>query len=149
MANTVKDILTQSRLVASTELGATYQRLMFVFDLSKLNTYAAKLAFGFRSLSAVPNETVTKSFTQDQEFELILVDTIANTSNDTDREESLDVMYDKQDEIMKQMILTKINLSGVVLNVSQPSISEPEFFDDNKIVALRTQYTVKYRSLLT
>lgn len=149
MATTVADILTESRSIASTTLGATWQRLQFIFDVTKLNERTGKQAFGIRPLGAVPNETVTKSFTQDHDFELILSDTFARGQSDIQREEVLDVMYDRQDEIMQQMVLTKINLSSTVMNVSQPTISEPEFFDDNKLVVLRTQYTVKYRSLLT
>lgn len=145
---TVKDILTESRSIASTVLGPTYQRLAFIYDVTKLHERQARLAFGFRPLGAVPVPSVTKSITQDQEFELILTDTFGRGVTDEQREAALDVMYDKQDDIMAQMMLTKINLASVVISVTQPSISEPEFVDDNKLIVLRTQYIVKYRRLL-
>ena len=148
MATLVPQILEQSRSIAATELGATYQRLAFIYDLSKLDIRRGRLAYGIRPLSAVPSSGIVRAFTLDHEFELILTDTIARGLDDSQRETAIDVMYDKADELMKLMINTKINLSNFVIHVFQPSISEPEFFDDNKVVALRTQYIVKYRSLL-
>lgn len=148
MATFVKDILTESRTIATGVLPSTFQRLKYIYDVTRLDIRTGKEAFGFRPLGAVPTDTVTKSFTFDQDFELVLTDTIARGEGDIQREDAIDNLYDQSDEVMKQMMLTKINLSNFVLSVTQPGMSEPELFDDNKLVVLRTQYVVKYRSLL-
>jgi hypothetical protein len=78
----------------------------------------------------------------------MLTDTIARDDSDAQRETVLNTMYNKAHEIFKDLVNQKINLASFVMNVSQPSLSEPEFIDDNKIVILRMQFVVKYRSNL-
>ena len=148
MSALVSNILTQTKSVISTELGATYQELPFIYDVSKNNLRRAEKAYGVRPLSALPTEGVTKVYTLDHDFEVILSDTFARGDSDSQRETALNTMYDKADEIFKALIATKINLAATVLHVFGPTLSEPEFFDDNKMVILRMQYTVKYRSTL-
>lgn len=149
MSAIVQNIITQAESLASTTLGATYQRLPFVYDVTKNDVRHATLAYAVRPLSAIPAETVTKVYTLDHEFELILTDTIARAVSDDERRSALNTMYNKADEIFKALVNTKINLASTVLLVTSPSMSEPEFLYDHKFVVLRMQFTVKYRSALT
>ena len=148
MAAIVQNIITQSKVLAAGILGASYKELRFVYNVDKNDIRSAEKAYGVRPLEASPVETVTRVYTVDQRFELILTDTIGRSDDDTQRTDAMNVMYDKVDEIFKSLVNTKINLSSTVLNIVGPSISEPEFVLDNKLVILRMQYTVKYRSAL-
>jgi hypothetical protein len=102
-----------------------------------------------RPLDASPTQGVNRTYNMDHRFELILGDTIARAENDSQHLTSLQTMYDAADEIFKDLVQTKIGLPTLVLNVFDPSLSEPELLDENKIVILRMQLTVKYRSSLT
>lgn len=148
MATIVQDIITQSKSIASTLLGASYKELRFVYTVERNDIRSAEKGYSVRPLSATPAESVTRVYTLDHGFEFILTDTIGRSDDDSQRTDALNTMYDKADEYFKQIINTKINLPSVVLLVSSPSISEPEFVLDNKLVILRMQYTVKYRSAL-
>ena len=148
MATIVENIVDNSKSTAATVLGAGYKELRFVYAVEKNDIRSAEKAYSVRPLSAIPAESTVKAYTVDHQFELVLTDTIGRSDDDTQRTDALMVMYDKIDEIFKAFINTKLSLPATVLWVSSPSISEPEFVLDNKLVILRMQYTVKYRSLL-
>lgn len=149
MSTYVTQITNETKSIASSTLGVEYKELRFVFDVAKNDIRSAEKAYGVRPLSAVTAESVTRFYTLDHEFELVLTDTIGRSDDDTQRQDAINIMYDKADEIFKAMIHTKINLASFVLNVTSPSMSEPEIINDNKFVILRMQYNVKYRSALT
>lgn len=148
MATIVGDIIDSMKSIIATELGATYQELKYVYNVEKNNLRSMEKAYGVRPVDAATAESVTKAFTLDHSFEIILTDSVARTDTDVQRTDAIKVMYDKGDEIFKDFINTKIALPLVVLDVRAPSISEPEFVDDNKMVILRFQTVVKYRSNL-
>lgn len=148
MANTVKDIIDNSRTVMINTLalsGDTWQQLRNFYDIEKNDIRSAAKAFGIKPLSAAPENTVTNFYTVDHTFEIILTDTITRVEGDSERETALTEIYNQLDEIFKQLQNSKINGTANVLLVSQPSISEPEFLDDNKFLVVRAQYVVKYR----
>lgn len=148
MSTYVSQIITQTLSVISTELGSTYQQLRYVYDVEKNGLRGAYLAYGVRPLDASSAETICQNYTFDHGFEVILTNTIARTDSDSQATTALGTMYNKADEIFKALVNTKINLASFVLNVFDPSMSEPEFLDDQKYVVLRMQYKVKYRSQL-
>lgn len=148
MSTIVQDILTQTKALAATTFGATYQELRYVYDVAKNDIRSGRLAYGVRPLSAATSAGVTRVYTMDHVFELVMTDTAARTDSDENAEDALNVMYSKADDLFKAMVNTKISLASTVLNVFNPSISEPEFIDDQKLIVLRMQFTVMYRSAL-
>ena len=76
---------------------------------------------------------------------------LARAEGDSEKETVTNDMYDKLDEIFKDLVHTKVGLPANVLNAFGPSFSEPEILGDarNKFVALRMQFIIKYRSLIT
>lgn len=145
----VRQIIDNSKSLASTTFGAEYQALRFIYEVEKNHLRGQRLGFAVRPLAASPAETVTKTFTLNQDFEIILTDSIARADDDSQKEEVIKVMYDMLDDFFQALINTKLSLPTIVLFVSAPSMSEPEFIDDNKLVILRAQYTVRYRSSTT
>lgn len=149
MSNLVSQILTQTKSIVSTELGASYSEIPFIYDVEKNDLRRASLGYGVRPLGAISNPTVFKSYTLDHEFEIILTQVFARAgTNDSQVEEAFNTMYDKADELYSNLLATKINLPTIVLNVQEPSLLEPEVLSDNKLGVLRMQYTVKYRKNL-
>lgn len=151
MSATVKNILDAWRSTSATSLGAGYQLLAHVYDVSKNNIRQARLAYGVRPLKADPVTTVNRTYTLDQTFEIILTDTVARAA-DTDAQVTtvLETMYNKADEIFKLAVNTHLALPTQVLNVFDPRLLEPEIIDgETKVVVFRMQATVKHRSSLT
>lgn len=147
MSAIVGDILTNVRAQAASILTG-WQRLPYVFDVSKNNSTRAKLAYGVRALDASPADGVNRCYTLDHRFELILTDTIARGNDDSLIETSIGTLFDKSDEMFKALVHTKISLPLVVLNISSPSLLPPELYEKEKIVAVRMQFNVSYRSAL-
>jgi hypothetical protein len=149
MATIVQDIIDNSKSLALTILGPTYKELRFVYSVDKNDIRSAEKAYSVRPLDASEADSTVRVYTVDHRFELVLTDTIGRSDDDSQRTDALNTMYDMVDEIFKEFINKKLNLAATVLNVFGPNISEPEFVLDNKLVILRMQYTVKYRSALT
>lgn len=151
MSDHVSNIVTNTKELIATTLGATYQELAHVYEVTKNNIRNAKLAYGVRSLSADPVSTVTQTYTLDHLFEIILTDTAPRSgTSDAQLQASFMTMFNKADEIFKAMVNTKISLPLSVLNIFDPRILEPEIIDgETKMAVLRMQVTVKYRSALT
>jgi hypothetical protein len=148
MSTYVSQILTSTKSIISTELGSDYQALRYIYNVELNGLRGAYKAYGVRPLAASSNETICRNYTLDHQFEVILTDTFARADNDSQIETSIGTMYNKADEIFKELVNQKIGLSSFVLNVFDPSISEPELLGDQKFVILRMQYTIKYRSAL-
>lgn len=148
MATIVQDIIAQSKVVY---LGAFpgAQELPYIFDVEKNDLRRSEDSFGIRPLSASNAETITRNYTLDHGFELILTRSVPRgNQDDSQKIAALEVLYDRGDEFFKALVNTKINLPSVVLNVFDPEFSEPEFDEGGKIAILRMQYVVKYRSSL-
>lgn len=149
MSTIVQNILTQTKSIASTTLGATYQEIPFVYELERNDIRRAALGYGVRPLNADTTEGLVKAYTLDHNFEFIFTDAWARAGNsDSQIESAFNTMFNQCDEIFKALLNSKINLPSTVLNVQDPSISEPELLNDNKLAVLRMQYVVKYRSNL-
>ncbi len=149
MATIVSQIITNAEALAATTFGATYQRLKFVYEVTKNDVRGATLAYGIRPLSAIPVDGITRTYTVDHTFELVLMDTTARDLSDDERRAALNTMYDKADEYFKALVSTKLSLANLVWVVQSPSMSEPEVYPDQKFVVLRMQFVVKYRSSLS
>lgn len=149
MANIVEQIITGVKAVAVAQLGSTYREIPFVYEVEKNNVRTAHLGYGLRPLAADFTTSVNRSYALDHRFELILTNSVARTDSNAQHLTALNTMYDQADEIFKDLVQTKVGLPTLVLNVFDPSLSEPELLDENKIVILRMQFTVKYRSSLT
>lgn len=149
MANIVQNIMTNIEASAVTILGASYQKLLFTSDVSKNDSRHIALAYGVRPLSAASSISITRAYTLDHTFELILTDLVARYISDAEKAIIINIMYDKCDQLFVSMVNSKLSLPASVLSVSSPSISEPEFLEDQKFVVFRMQFVVKYRSLIS
>lgn len=147
MSAHVQSIVTAMKASVSTVVGAGWDELPFVQDLSKNNKRTSKFAYGVRPLEANPAEgNILRSIFLDHKFEIILTDSIASRGNDLEIMSSLEELYDQADEIFKVLVNSKISLPDLVIVVSEPSMLAPEIIENAKIVALRLQLKVKYRS---
>jgi len=150
MAATVANIITQVKAIALAELGSTYQELRFVYDLPRNDMRGGKLGYGVHPGAATENADVSpiNYYTLDHTFSLVLTDTVARNSSSDESLTVIQTMFNKLDEIYQDMVNTKINLASTVLTVGSASLSEPEFFLDNKLIAITMEFVVRYRQSL-
>lgn len=149
MSAIVTSILTNVLSTISSTLGGSYQELRHIYDVTKNDIRTAKLGYGVRPLSASNSEPgILRVYTVDHGFEVILTDTITRGASDTERTTAIGTMYDKADEIFKALVNSKAGSASYVLVVNNPSMSEPEFLEENQIVVLRMQLNIRYRSAI-
>jgi hypothetical protein len=148
MAATVGSIITEIKSVASSKLGSEWKEVPNVYKLSGTDTRRGSKSYGARPLAAGSTGTVTNAYALDHQFELVLMDVFPNKSDSAQAEAVISNLYDKQDEIFKQIARSKINLPTTVMLVSEPQLSEPEFINGQELIALRQQFNVRYRQTL-
>jgi len=148
MATTVSSIMTQVKALASAELGTAWHELPNVLSLDANDDRRGSKGYGVRPLGASDAPSTLNSYALDHQFQLILMDSVARTDDDSQAMTVAGNLFDKMDEIYKSLVRTKVNLAGTVLIVGSPSLSEPEFIAGNKFVALRQNFNVKYRQTI-
>lgn len=148
MATTVTSIMAQAKVIAAASLGATWKEMPSVFNLESNDLRRGAKSYGVKPGAAASAATVTNSYALDHVFELILMDKNPRKDSEAQALAVIDDLYDKQDTIYKAMVRAKLNLGGTVLLVSNPSLSEPEFINSRELIALRQQFTVKYRQAI-
>lgn len=147
MSAHVQSIVAGMKTIIAAELGAEWQELPYSHDLSKNNKRVKKNGYGVRPLDAASAEgNILRSIFLDHKFEIILTDSVVTRNSDLEISNSLDSLYDKADELFKELVNSKVALPNLVISVSEPSIQAPEIIEAASLVALRLQLKVKYRS---
>lgn len=149
MANTVGTIYDNCLAQIVSDLPVDFQELPFVHDVSLNDSRRLDKGYGLRFLDGPFSDTLTREYTIDQGFEMVLTRTNPRQDNDEDLITAEKFLYDKADDVLAALVGTKAGSPGIVLLVSQPSFLEPELLQDNKYVALRVQFIIKYRRALT
>lgn len=130
-------------------LGADHNRLEYIYDVSKNSFTNNSKRYGVEVMSASSAATVTRAFTLDHIFKVIVTDNYFNKEeSDLDQRKVIFALYDKIDEITKRIYAKKIGLPSIVLFVSLDNIEEPEFIDEDNVAVLKAIYTIKYRNLI-
>lgn len=144
--NTVEQISDSILTQMQTSLGADFKPLSYFFDVSQNNFVGNKKRFGVVPLSGSNNLTVTKSFTVDQNFQMILTDNYKNVGNsDSKQRDVLFFLYDKFDEIIATLYMSKLGIPNIVLFTGLQDFAEPEFLDEENLAVLKVNIIVKYR----
>ncbi len=149
MANIVEQINDALTSRVSTTLGVTYSELNFLTEVDKNNFKSNAKRYGVRPLSGESVAGITRVYTLDQEFEILLThDWVPNPSNDQDKRDKAFLLLDKMDAIMKDIFLSKATLPNIILNIDNISLDEPDYEIDN-VVVIRAQFNIKYRQEVT
>jgi hypothetical protein len=145
MATVVEDIFDAITTTTGSTLGTDWIKLRRVFAPEVLDLRTAEQAYGVKHLAASSADGVTKFYTLDHGFEVILSRTFADRLDDTDIQDTINDLYDKADDLLVEFFLNKLGLPATVLVIDQPSLGEPEVLD-NQVVILRVGFNVKYRN---
>ena len=149
MANTVSTIFDNLKTIISTEAPAGSKELRFPRDLDKNDSRTLELGWGLRFLAGPATDGVTKAYTIDQGFEIILTRTNPRQDNESDVEVAEKLLFDAHTDILKELVHSNLNATAGVLRISAPDFSEPELLgsedQETSFVALRVQVTITYR----
>ena len=146
MANKVEQIVTAIEAQIATTL-SEYTALNYVNDIEKNSFVGNKKKYGVKPLGLDRAAGVTRSHTVDQIFQVILTDDYTNSpANDESARSKIYSLFDKMNDLEKQFFKSKIGLTSIVLFMNLTSIEDPEVLEENKVIALRGNFLVKYRT---
>jgi len=131
-------------------LGVEFSPLTNVTELEKNNFTGANKRYGIWAKQASEVAGVLKFLTIDQVFEIVLTDGFATRANasDADKREKTLNLQDQVCEIYADLKGTKSGSPGTVIDTQDLEVSSPEFLEDDHVVAIRFEVTVKYRKQL-
>lgn len=146
--NIVEQIYDGIVTVTDAALGTgTYTRLRKVFSPEQNDFRSVNQAFGVRHQGASSAAGVTRVYTMDHAFEVVLAKRASSRDSDLTIQETINELYDKADDVFRNIHLTKLALPSIVLIVDTPTIGAPEILD-NECVLLTLGFNVKYRSAI-
>ena len=144
LAGTIRDAIDST---VGTTVGATYQSLRRVYSPEENDFRNIAKAYGVRFGSASPVDQILNAYTVDHDFDVLITGRAVNRQDDADIQTTLTEIYDQIDDITVELTRTKIGLPLIVMTVGVPTISAPEFFE-NEVVLITATYAVRYRQAL-
>jgi len=151
LSNIVEDINDSLLTEIAAAVGSTFKQLDYVHNVEKNQFRNQAKRFGVRPLGGVQVSGVTREYTIDQEFELVLTtDYLDRDGNgDADQVAQSLLLFDKMDDILVRILRTKVGIPLIVMAVSGFTLDEPLFIEEAKIVVQTTRVIVRYRQSLT
>jgi hypothetical protein len=118
-----------------------------VYDPALNDIRTGAKAYGVKHGASDNASGVTRVYTMDMKWEILITDSVADRNSDTAALSVVNALHSKADDILNQIFLTKLSLPSIVLIVDQPRISEPEVLP-NGLALIRVGFNVKYRQAI-
>lgn len=148
MANTVSTIFDNLKSTIVANIDSEFQELHYVRDLERNDDRILSKGYGLRFLSGPATDTLTKSYTIDQGFEIVLTRTNLRQADESQVEDAEKLLHDEATDILVPLINSNLSGTAGVLKIDQPDFSEPELLGEASFVALRVQIVITYRQQL-
>lgn len=142
----MRDITTALKSEISAELGSDYRELDYLEDVAKNSFRSGNDRYGVRALGGIQEPGVTKMVTITQQYEIVL--TKGYTESNIDDDPQVSKSYDNREnllDIYKRLVNNRGGLPGTIINITDLTISEPEFLVDDKIAIQRATLSITYR----
>jgi hypothetical protein len=146
MIDSMRDVRDAMVVEITAELGVDYSALPYLEDIEKNNFRSNNNRYGVRALGALEVPGVTKNVHITQTFEVVL--TKGYYESNLDDTEQIEKAYDNQENILdiyKRLVNTRAGIPGTVLNISNLSVSEPEFLVEEKVAIQRATMDITFR----
>lgn len=145
MSTAIKDISDSIKVRIAAEL-PDYSELAYKRTLEKNNFRTTSKRYGVLPLSGNQIDGVTKHMTMVMTFELTLTDQYFETNID-DTKKDISAMELRQNwlKVYRDLVKSKAGLPSQVMQVTSAELQEPEFLDDQKVVALRGRCDITFR----
>lgn len=140
----VSTILTSLESQVATTLGASWSELEYVYDLEANTQSNNDYRYGIGASSGSSVSGTNKAVTVDFGFFVVLTRCFVNRSSDEKQRTILSEIYDKFEDINKNVFQKKLSNANILL-VSELSYDAPEIVGDSTI-AVRVNFTIKYRN---
>lgn len=128
-------------------VAATYTELAYAKDLTKNTFKDNHKRFGVIPKSASESQSVTRSLTLDQEFELILTQGFINKPmSDSEEQAKAIELQDLVQSIYLDLVQTKAGVPSTCISVADLSLETPETDEQHKLLIQRATFKIKYRT---
>jgi len=150
MSNVVELIRNGFKTQINSVVGAGWNDLNHVYLVEKNDFRGNDKRFGVIPMAMASAENgINRKYVSDQDFQVVLTHGyLPKTTNDLDLQEKILLLFDKLDEIFKQIYATKAGVPSQVLNIQTFNVAEPEILEENKLIVLRADFSVRYRQNL-
>lgn len=133
----------------ATILSSPWAELKYTINPAKNDFKSNAKRYGVRPLSGAVADGVTNYYTMDHDFEVCLThDYIPSPVGDQDQKDKTFLLYDKMDDIFRDLFCSKAGLNSIILNIGDLNIEEPEYSVAESVVLLKATVTIKYRQAL-
>ena len=149
MATIVQQINDAVETRLDSLLGSEYSPLDYYIDIESNHFKGARKRYSVRPVSGVSTDSITKVYTMNHDWEITVTHDYINKRSDADQREKTFILYDKMDDIVRDLHTSKAGLPSVVMNIEAVTYDEPEFLDEHNVAILRGFFTIKYRNALT
>jgi hypothetical protein len=149
MATTVSTIFNNFKALVVANLPVEFQEIPYPREIEKNDTRRLDKGYALRLLDGPFTDTLTKAYTIDQGFEILLTRTNPRQGDESQVESAELFLFDAATDILIDVINKKANTPGIVLKVDQPNFGAPELVRDSEFVLLRVGVTITYRQQLT
>lgn len=142
----VQEIIEAIKPIIESVTGFTQLDYEYDIDLNSDRGYTDKYGFIPQDATFVEGRAMGSS-TINHTFQLILANDFNNQDDDTAQNTSLMGMYEKAQNLLKDLQKSRLVLptpTNRVLLISGLSFDEPEFSGDNSTVALRLNFNIQY-----
>jgi len=147
---TITDLITGLETRLAFVLGAEYSPLTNVTEVEKNSFKNANKRYGVVARQASEVAGTLKHLTIDQVFQVTLTNGFSTslTAGDANKREKTEELQDLVCEIYADLKSTKSGSPSVVIDTQDLEIAIPEFLEEDHVIALRFELTIKYRKQL-
>lgn len=150
MATVITDLTDSITSRIQAFLGTDYSELSNMTILENNNFRGANKRYGINAKQAVEVDGTLKHLTVDQVFELTFTDGFSSNSQstDVDKRNKTIALQNLIVEAYRDLKINKAGRADIVIIVQSLDVSEPVFLEDDHVVALPFELTIKYRTQL-
>ena len=146
MSNYVEQIVEAMEAQCAITLTG-FSQINYIYDIEKNSFKGNPTKYGVLPLGISSIVTAMRASTGDQVIQVVLTDGYVNTvSNDISLQESVKTLFDKMNDLEKDVFSTKLGLSSLIMSANIESIGDPEVIEEHKIVTLRGDFLIRYRT---
>lgn len=148
MSNLVKQIndAIETR-IAAVLTGET--ELEYKLDIAKNNFRNSAERYACIPLDAETTEGINLHYTLNHTFQVILTKGYVNRHDDSPQRTATFDLYTDMDTVIKDLVLSKAGLPGIIIVIQGLTLSEPEYLTEDNVAVLRANFIVKYRGQVT
>lgn len=144
------DLRDSVRTRMAAVLGPDFSELTNVTEIEKNAFKGANKRYGVVANEMNEVAGSTCHVTIDQEYEMVLTNGFFSNvkASDSDKRDKALELQDLMFDIYKDLKSSKSGRPDLVMHTFSLTIQEPEYLEENHVVAIRATLTIKYRSLL-